>query len=422
MSEKTAEQLGDALASAIHSQDGKKLSQLTEDVKVIDSNGNETGQTKPRFILKPSAYLDIKAYIAAGLAFPATAEDFHTLHPKENLKKLTELDATIYEDTQLAMAGIHKSSSDFNTTALPNFRRITNEAKQYANTAILQLTGFGKGSFQGLLKLLTDNKYSKPGSEDTDEFRGASQAASMILLNLGEESLKKAQTIEDLSKTITSYLTTLKTDKDRIDGINQRYSGKSTTLTTGLEKLRADIKKAVEDANEADAKYKSDKATADNAVYYIWVPIAGWIAGTTVLMVHNKRAQEAHDKYEAAKKTQAEKETEKLYMERLIVDVELLDSQNKNIAKLMDSAKTALEGIRKIFEGIGNDLKEASSLMGNADSLLRGGLWVRQNMLVDRVNEAVADWRKVVTAADDFLDAEASVLGITDSVVPPKVG
>jgi hypothetical protein len=41
--------------------------------------------------------VDIKAYIAAGLAFPESVEAFQTLHPKENLKKLVELDATIYE-------------------------------------------------------------------------------------------------------------------------------------------------------------------------------------------------------------------------------------------------------------------------------------------------------------------------------------
>ncbi len=82
--------------------------------------------------------------------------------------------------------------------------RITNEAKQYANTAILALTGFDKGSFQGLLKILVDDKYEAPGSEDTKEFRGARQAASIILQDLGEQSLKKADTIQGLVNTVTS--------------------------------------------------------------------------------------------------------------------------------------------------------------------------------------------------------------------------
>ncbi len=56
MNAQTPEQLGDALANAIHAPDSK-LAKLTETVKVVDGNGIETGQTKARFILKPTAYL-----------------------------------------------------------------------------------------------------------------------------------------------------------------------------------------------------------------------------------------------------------------------------------------------------------------------------------------------------------------------------
>jgi hypothetical protein len=82
--------------------------------------------------------------------------------------------------------------------------RVTNEAKQFANSAILALTGFDTGSFRGLLKVLTDNKYEKAGSEDTREFRGAREAASIILQDLSQQSLKKAETIQVLINNVTS--------------------------------------------------------------------------------------------------------------------------------------------------------------------------------------------------------------------------
>jgi hypothetical protein len=116
------------------------------------------------------------------------------------------------------------------------------------------------------------------------------------------------------------------------------------------------------------------------------------------------------------------KKEETGYMERLIADVDLLQSQNTNISGLMEKAKLALQDIQKVFEQIGHDLNQASSLMGSADALLRGGLWARQNTLISRVDQAVKDWKNVVAAADDFLNAEAAFSGITDSVIPPKSG
>ena len=53
---------------------------------------------------------------------------------------------------------------------------------------------------------------------------------------------------------ISKFLTVLKSDGDKIEAVTKRYSGNSPILNTGLEKLRMDIKKVVDDANAARKK------------------------------------------------------------------------------------------------------------------------------------------------------------------------
>lgn len=124
------------------------------------------------------------------------------------------------------MVGVHTSCAEFNKDALPNFSKwdcggsgpgsacpedtdaeaglITNETKEYAETAIEQLTGLGDGSFQGMLDILTSDRYKEEGSENSEEFQGASKAASGILLDLSKQAQKKADRISTLVKQITS--------------------------------------------------------------------------------------------------------------------------------------------------------------------------------------------------------------------------
>lgn len=68
----------------------------------------------------------------------------------------------------------------------------------------MQLTGLGEGSFQGMLDILTSDKYATKGSEESDEFKGAVQSASDILLDLSETATVKANKIAAMVKEITT--------------------------------------------------------------------------------------------------------------------------------------------------------------------------------------------------------------------------
>ncbi|KAF9768438.1 hypothetical protein IL306_014278 [Fusarium sp. DS 682] len=115
MSPPLPDNVGDALVKAFSNATGNLIKQ----VNVTDDKGTAAGQKKPRFIIQSHRYLsnlwsnallriinsdsllcfaDIKAYVAAGLAFPKDAATFGGLHPKDGLKQLNDLDVNIYQE------------------------------------------------------------------------------------------------------------------------------------------------------------------------------------------------------------------------------------------------------------------------------------------------------------------------------------
>ncbi|KAI9902261.1 hypothetical protein N3K66_004078 [Trichothecium roseum] len=402
---------------------------MLKDVNIIDEAGKETGEKKPRFIIQSNGYLDVKVYVAAGMVFPSSKESFEGLHSKEKLKKLIELDSSIYQETEDAMVSVYQHCHAFNSNALPNFRRITMETKEYSEFAIRQLTGLDGSSFVDMLDILTSDAYGKAGSENSDEFQGATQAASQILLDLSKEANVKSEKIKALVKEISSFSLQVESDQQSISAVTAKFNGTdgkpgyAAKLSAGLTQLRKDIKTAAEAAKKAHDEWESDNATAQWSAAYVWIPIWGWIAGTTVAVVFNKSAMKAWEEYQKQLTTEANKNTEVKALQDVIEDVDLLASQNNTIGQKMTKAIVALKEIQKLFEQMAKDLYLAGSMMGAADGLVRQGLWSRKRTLRPRVDDAVKSWQSAADACDELMatDDNISVYGITPDVTPPKV-
>ncbi|KAL7755709.1 hypothetical protein ACKLNR_014236 [Fusarium oxysporum f. sp. zingiberi] len=431
MSPPLPDNVGDALVKAFSNSTGNLIKQ----VNVTDDKGTTTGQKKPRFIIQSHGYLDIKAYVAAGLAFPKDAATFEGLHPKNGLKQLNDLDVNIYQQTENAMVDVYSSCNDFNTNSLPNFRTITNETITVAQLAIENLTGLGEGSFQAMLDILTSDKYSQPGSEDSEEFQGAAQAASDILYDMSKTANEKANKIQNLAGSITSYGNKIENIKAQVDEVVTKFQGKPakdgsaatdgymSKLNTELKDARKALQDAVDAANTAKTEYDHDKTVAKTSVSYIWIPIAGWIAGTTVLITYNRKAEAAWKEYQKQLGLQADDKKEIASLEAVISAVNLLSQQNKTMSNQIAKAKVALTEIQKTFEEMGRDLERAAEMMGAAKGYVRKSLFARKTIIKARVNSAVQDYKDTIAAAQELLatDSNIQTSGITPDVDPPKI-
>ncbi|KAF4437158.1 hypothetical protein F53441_13116 [Fusarium austroafricanum] len=431
MSPPLPDNVGDALVKAFSNTTGNLIKQVT----VTDDKGSPTGQTKPRFIIQSHGYLDVRAYVAAGLAFPKDATTFELLYPKDGLKQLNDLDVNIYQETENAMVNVFNSCNDFNTNSLPNFRTITNETITAAQLAIQSLTGLGEGSFQAMLDILTSDKYSQPGSEDSDEFQGAAQAASDILYDMSKTAKEKANKIENLAGSITSYGSKIEDIKAQVDQVVTKFQGKPakdgeaatdgymSKLNTELKDARKALQDAVDAANTAKAEYDHDKSVANWAVSYIWIPIAGWISGTTVIIIYNNRATAAWNEYQKQLGLQTDDNRNIASLEAVISGVNLLSRQNKVMSNEIAKAKVALTEIQNTFEEMGRDLERAAEMMGAAKGFVRRSLFERKALIKARVDSAIQDYNDAIAAAEELLvtDSNIQTSGITPDVDPPKI-
>lgn len=166
-----------------------------------------------------------------------------------------------------------------------------------------------------------------------------------------------------------------------------------------------------------------DVAVAQGTAAYIWIPVWGWIAGTTVAIVFNNKSKEAYKTYEAQLKVEASKNTEVMSLENVIADVTVLSNENKTMSEKMGKAIAALLEIQKVFEDVAKNLGKASSMMGSADGYLRRSLWERKRMIRPRVQSAVESWRDVQNAAEGLLETDGNIKtsGIVDGVTAPKI-
>ncbi|KAF5011961.1 hypothetical protein FDECE_1967 [Fusarium decemcellulare] len=417
--------VGEALVNAFSNPTGN----LTQTVNVTDDSGTPTGQTKARFIIQSKGYFDIKAYIGAGMTFPKDAATFEALHPKDALKALTDLDPDIYAQTEDAMLAVYGSCDDFNTNALPNFRSITNETIDLSNIAISQLTGLGPGSFQGMLDILTSDKYSQPGSENTDEFQGATSGAQQILFDLSQTAKSKAKKIETLAQSITTYGTKIKNLQAQVETVVSKFKGVNNSggyidkLNTELKTDRAALQTAANAATSAKADYDHDNTVAQNAVAYIWIPFYGWIAGTTVILTYQNKAKEAWARYQTQLGKEADDNKQIAALEAVIAAVNLLSNQNQTMVDQIGRAQNALSEIQKAFETMSQDLDVASSMMGSAKGFVRASLFERKVLIQSRVQNAVQKYQDTANAAQELLDTDSNIQtsGITPNVAAPKV-
>ncbi|GKU15012.1 unnamed protein product [Fusarium langsethiae] len=423
--------VGEALEKAFTNVTGN----LTDTVEIVDNNGASTGKKKPRFIIQSHGYLDVRAYVAAGLTFPKDAGTFERLYPKDELKPLNDLDPHVYQETENVMVRVYDLCDDFNKNALPNFRTITNETIVVSQLAIQNLTGLGDGSFQAMLDILTDDKYSEPGSEETDEFQGAAQTASDILFDISKTAKEKAERIKELTGSITSYGNKVQAIKDDIVKVVAKFQGKeakdgqaavtgiTSKLNTELEHCRKALQKAVGDANSAEADEDYYRRLCVGTALYIWIPFFGWISGTAVFIICNNKINAAWDEYKKQLGLQSDDKKEIASLEAVIGAVNMLSQHNKTMSYQISRAQVALKEIQKVFEEMGRDLERAAELMGGAKGYVRKSLFARKRVIKSRIDEAVKDYQDTIDAAQELLDTDSNIQtsGITPDVSAPKV-
>jgi hypothetical protein len=100
------------------------------------------------------------------------------------------------------MVAIHKSCENFNKESMANWFLVANQTIQYCEYAIQLLSGFGESSLGAQLKIVLDNKYSTPESQNDPDFQNAALVCNAILLELSMNAKEKAAVVDQQVKKL----------------------------------------------------------------------------------------------------------------------------------------------------------------------------------------------------------------------------
>ncbi|KAI1851340.1 hypothetical protein JX265_000426 [Neoarthrinium moseri] len=419
---------------------------VIKEVPVVNEQHEVVAQ-KPQFILKTRGYYGenepLPTTFEVGMLFPKTNDEFSELYPADKMKKLTDLDDDIYTETRNTMVAIQNSCQNFNDNAMSKWLLVTNQTIEYSQYAIELLTGFGESSFKAQLEVLLDDKYSTPESQNDATFQNTAQMANELLKELSKNAQEKATEVGKLIGQLQAFLGETTANKARIDFLRKQYYNGPVTvgrtnmpkmgkdgkpqepyakwLQSELEALREEIRKAFNDYNKTFEDWKHYTTVAVTAVTYIWIPVAGFIAGSVVMGVYADRARKAHNLYEEQKKYAFDKAGEEAPLVKLLEDISMLTSQHEDMATKMQSAIDALGEIKLLFLDQSRNFGLAASMMGLAEGKLRSSLFLRKKFLQTAVDKAVVNWQQVADLAKEFLaTADVNTVGITKDVTPPK--
>ncbi|KAF4436094.1 hypothetical protein FACUT_6666 [Fusarium acutatum] len=276
------------------------------------------------------------------------------------------------------------------------------ETKMLCQSLIDQLTGTGEASLQGMISALTSQTYSQPGSENDSEFKDLAQSVSDApeSESAGEPESQQYSGLDSQHR----FRSKIQATKQEIDAVVEKlglYDGDNYigTLDETFSMNQTFLNNTVEAAQAAKANWDRNMMEVNTAVTYIWIPVAGWISGSSAVST---------------------KQNDPI---PLVGAVNLLSMQNGAICDRLRSVGVALQEIQSIFAAIGNNLGQAATLMAAADASVRTSLIANQQAIQAGITKAVKEFQETLTAVQTLVAIESNIqtTGITADINAPSV-
>ncbi|KAF5641481.1 uncharacterized protein FTJAE_4133 [Fusarium tjaetaba] len=416
--------IGQALINALNNPTGN----LTKSLPLVEDDGSITGKKGHRFILQSYGYLgNLRISLVAGVSFPADTSSFETLYPKASLPSLNSFDPLLYQQTETAMLDFWNACYEFNQYAVSSFWTIFAETQMLCQSLIDQLTGPGEASLQSMISTLTSQTYSQPGSENDSQFKTGKRESLQhsglgVPCRLDQEpyamGMNKTDSIQQGSK--------IQATKQEIDAVVKKfglYDGDHyiSTLDETFSMIQTVLNDSVEAAQAAKDNWNRNMMEANTAVSYIWIPVAGWVSGSSAIIAKQNDVRLAWAEYEAhiAKKSTDANKT----AYALVGAVNLLSMQNGVMCDRLQSVGVALQEIQSTFAAIGNNLGLAATLMEAADGSVRTSLIANQQAIQAGIIKAAKEIQDTLSAVKALvtIDSNIQTTGITADITAPSI-
>ncbi|KAF3198844.1 hypothetical protein TWF679_001729 [Orbilia oligospora] len=240
------------------------LSKLSRSSAIcFDTYKEPSGEVKLKFILNSQGVNDLQAYVLMGMQFPGDNATFETKMPKSYFDVVSKIDSTIWQRTRDEFVKISKSCQTFHDEQLYKILNAASTTRDYAKSAIHDLS---QAQFinlrENLLILLSDKYRTMPPDQD---YKDAEATANQTLKKLGRNAESSKADIADIKIGLAAFksnTTKLKTEVLALaasyDKKHKLSDGSEVNVSEMADSKHADAVTKLLNAQKAERKESKD--------------------------------------------------------------------------------------------------------------------------------------------------------------------
>ena len=354
-----------------------KLFQLLNPRGLKNQNGDA-------FLLSKEEWLAIQVYAKTALALPiseAAMRQMLMLDVKESIEPFQRI-IDAYKD-------IYLHCKEWDDKTFPMSVELASDIVQYSR----QASSYYRSLLPWAAKLVID--------PDNSEAR---RMLLSIFTRLATDAGKRAQKAKEVAILVTKFAKETESDQVVIQGNGNGGLVKYYNDTFGAsskegKELQEQLDKARQLLAEANDEYKHDVIVAATTPTYAMVPFYGWVAAPVVAGIFTKKALDALEAMDRARREIGRLEATIRRNTLLIAEIQRAQGSIQTIQEKMNAALPLIQKIQGTWEAIASDLK---NFVTNLDQNLRESILQDPGMIEPDVEAAIDTWTELGKAADKY--------------------
>ena len=338
------------------------------------------------FLLSTQEWLSIQVYVKTALALPITEAAMRQILMLERSDSIEP-----YQRIIEAYKDIHRHCRNWDETTFPKSIDLASDIVQYSR----QATGYFRSLLPWAMRLVKNPADEEARANLLSTFR-----------RLAGDAARRAAKAKEVADLVTQFSKETEEDQRVIQGgasggggLVKYYTDKYSATGEEGTRLQAQLDAARQLLDDASAEYKHDVIVAATTPTYATVPIWGWVAAPVVAGIYTKKALDALESMDRARREIARLEATKRRNTLLIAEIHRAQAGISTIQKAMNAALPCIQRIRGAWEKISADLKD---FVENLDENLRLSIIEDPGMIAPDVNNAITTWTELGTAADQY--------------------
>ncbi|KAF3103223.1 hypothetical protein TWF569_010562 [Orbilia oligospora] len=373
----------------------------------FDTYKEPSGEVKVKFILNSQGVNDLQAYVLMGMQFPSDNATFETKMPKSYFDVVSKIDSTIWQRTRDEFVKISNSCQTFHDEQLYKILNAASTTRDYAKSAIHDLSQAKFINLRENLLILLDDKYrTMPPDQD---YKDAEAIANQTLKKLERNAESSKADIADIKIGLAAFKSNTGNLKKGVLALAASYDEKHT-LSDGSQVNVSEMA----DSKHADAVKKLLKA--QDAEREESKDMVFWKFMSYVFCKSDSKAQhilgggaalisdyELNHAVKDARAQVSSLDAKERAVAKLIIYVGALEAQFKTIEKSMDKAIVAMGDLYNLFDKQSTYFKSLIDNFAYVQSNLDEPSYrARAGGIMDGVNQTISSLGKLQQSAEEF--------------------